>query len=345
MDAIALHRTTILRPFTQFLAEIGAPINGILRQVKLPILALDDPDYYISSVAFWAFVEQMALKEAIPELGFLVGKHFGANAVAPNYSRVLTKTTTLYHALLKTRQAVKADISRSDILIYCTDSGYTRFCHQTSFGINHPNHQRMEWFALMAMLGIIQEFTGTHWRPKVIGLMSYQKPSNKIREYLPNCLFRTGQTYGYISIETPLLSRPPLQNQKQPVTDSAAKMDTSPLGEPVDDIIGSLKQVLQGYLLEGTPKIDLAAEMAHTSVRTLQREFAKSGLSYLDLLAQARLETASRLLKENKLQVQEIAYKLGYDDASHFSRAFRRSSGMSPSEYRKSIMANPSQYY
>ncbi|NOQ13162.1 MAG: helix-turn-helix domain-containing protein [Methyloprofundus sp.] len=31
-----------------------------------------------------------------------------------------------------------------------------------------------------------------------------------------------------------------------------------------------------------------------------------------------------------------IAFKLGYNDASHFSRAFRHTAGMSPSEYRKS---------
>ena len=194
----------------------------------------------------------------------------------------------------------------------------------------------MEWFALAGMVAIIQEFTGGHWRPREIGLMAYRPVSVRVRHFLPDCRFFYGQAYGYISIETPLLSRPPLQNLKQPVTDLAAKLHSTPLGEPVDNIIGSLKQVLQGHLLEGTPKIGLAAEMAHTSVRTLQRELAKSGLSYLDLLTQARFETASRLLKERNLQIQEIAYKLGYDDASHFSRAFRRGSGMSPSEFRKS---------
>ena len=33
-------------------------VNRILRQVNLPILALDAPDYYTSSLAFWAFVEK-----------------------------------------------------------------------------------------------------------------------------------------------------------------------------------------------------------------------------------------------------------------------------------------------
>ena len=54
------------------------------------------------------------------------------------------------------------------------------------------------------------------------------------------------------------------------------------------------------------------------------------------VLLQIRFEMASRLLKDTNTQIQEIAYKLGYNDASHFARVFRRIAGISPSEYRKS---------
>ncbi|NOR79635.1 MAG: hypothetical protein GQ529_02190, partial [Methyloprofundus sp.] len=111
MQTIPLHRTTIIRPFTEFLADIGAPVNRILQQVKLPILALDDPDYYISSLAFWEFTEKIATVEDIQDLGFLVGRHSGANSLAPNYSKVLASLPTLYHALIKTCQAVNTDTS------------------------------------------------------------------------------------------------------------------------------------------------------------------------------------------------------------------------------------------
>ena len=87
---------------------------------------------------------------------------------------------------------------------------------------------------------------------------------------------------------------------------------------------------------EGTPPISLAAEMASTSVRSLQRELSKSKLSYRDVLAQTRFTTATRLLINTDTHVHEIAYKLGYQDASHFTRAFRRTAGMSPTQYRKS---------
>ena len=336
MKTIPLHRTTIMRPFIEFLADIGAPVNPTLRLVKLPTLALEDSDYYISSHAFWAFVEKISAKEDIPDLGFLVGKFSGVNAVDPNYSKLLSQIPSLYHALLKTCQAVKAETSHSDMLVYCITPGSTHFCHQTSFGIKHPNHFRMEWFALMAMVGIIREFTGPLWSPKEIGSMSYQRASIMIKEHLPECRFISGQKYGYVSIETPLLSLPPYS--KNISVKQESELTLSPLGEPADDFISSLKQVLQSYFQEGTPPISLAAEMANTSVRSLQRELSKSKLSYRDLLAQIRFTMATSQLKNTDTPVQEIAFKLGYNDASHFARAFRRSAGMSPSEYRKVIV-------
>jgi AraC-like DNA-binding protein len=339
MEAIPLHRTTIIRPFIQYLTEIGAPVNRILRQFKMPTLAIDDPDYYISSVAFWAFVEKMAAKEGIENLCFLVGKRAGAKAVDPNYSKLLSYSPTLYHALIKTCRVASAEISRTIMSVSHThtDRGTTRFCHQTSFGIEHPNHHRMEWFAIMAMIGIIREFSGPLWLPKTIGLMSYQLPDSIAREHFPDCQFLNGQTCGFVGIETPLLSLPPLANCNNKQSNSKFELVASTLGEPAVDFIGSLKQVLRGYLGEGTPHISLAAEIAGTSIRSLQRELAKSKLTYLDLLAQLRFDTATRYFEDEAISINEIAYHLGYNDASHFTRAFRRLAGMSPSQYRKAL--------
>ena len=51
-----------------------------------------------------------------------------------------------------------------------------------------------------------------------------------------------------------------------------------------------------------------------------------------------RIEKAKELLTYNDFNVSEIAYKLGYVSAAHFSRQFKKIVGESPSEYRK----NPS---
>lgn len=50
-----------------------------------------------------------------------------------------------------------------------------------------------------------------------------------------------------------------------------------------------------------------------------------------------KIEHACHLLDSSPLSVKEIAAQVGYDDALYFSRLFRKTMGLSPSEYRRSI--------
>jgi AraC-like DNA-binding protein len=92
--------------------------------------------------------------------------------------------------------------------------------------------------------------------------------------------------------------------------------------------------VLNAYLPEQLTSIEFAAEIAGTSVRTLQRRLKNSDATYSDLITELRYERAARLLRESNATVLEIALEVGYEDPSHFSRAFKRIAGVSPREYR-----------
>jgi AraC-like DNA-binding protein len=71
------------------------------------------------------------------------------------------------------------------------------------------------------------------------------------------------------------------------------------------------------------------------SARTLKRRLATAGVTYSDVLAEQRRDTAIRLLRSQALSLDEVAERLGYSDTSNFRRAFRRWTGMSPAAYRR----------
>jgi len=103
---------------------------------------------------------------------------------------------------------------------------------------------------------------------------------------------------------------------------------------PVWSGVATLKLMLPAYLDQGLPALAEIAEMAGASTRSLQRKLAYAGLTYSDLIDTIRFENAGRLLRDTDSKIIEIAFSSGYADPAHFTRAFRRISGVTPRQFR-----------
>lgn len=77
------------------------------------------------------------------------------------------------------------------------------------------------------------------------------------------------------------------------------------------------------------------ADACAVSRSVLQRRMKQlMGVSPADFLREARLKRACQLLKNSHTGVSDVAYQCGFSDPKYFSRCFRQSVGMSPSEYK-----------
>ncbi len=61
----------------------------------------------------------------------------------------------------------------------------------------------------------------------------------------------------------------------------------------------------------------------------------ETGVNFLDYLISLRINKAKELLKETSISVSSIALEVGYSDLKHFSKLFKKLTGLKPSEYRK----------
>lgn len=78
------------------------------------------------------------------------------------------------------------------------------------------------------------------------------------------------------------------------------------------------------------------AELLHKSPKTLSNIFSKIGSKTpLQYIHDRKMLEARRLLRYSDLQIQEIGYKIGYDDIQAFSRFFKKHEGVSPSEFKE----------
>lgn len=83
------------------------------------------------------------------------------------------------------------------------------------------------------------------------------------------------------------------------------------------------------------PSLEAMAERFCVSSRTLKRRLAEKDTTYREILESVLKDRAIQLLRYTNQSVSEIAYELGYADLSNFSRAFRKWTGKSASEFRE----------
>src|SRR3954451_11656130 len=79
---------------------------------------------------------------------------------------------------------------------------------------------------------------------------------------------------------------------------------------------------------------DIARRVA-SSRRQLQRAYAEIGATtFREALTVVRMRRAAELLSLGRLSVREVAGRVGYRQPAQFAKAFRRATGVAPSEYR-----------
>lgn len=95
----------------------------------------------------------------------------------------------------------------------------------------------------------------------------------------------------------------------------------------------------QQWLSENFPVANPVAEMIRRSKlaeRTFKRRFAgATGLTPIEYVQRLRIEDAKRRLERSDASIDEISWKVGYEDPAFFRRLFRRTTGLAPGAYRK----------
>jgi two-component system response regulator YesN len=106
-------------------------------------------------------------------------------------------------------------------------------------------------------------------------------------------------------------------------------------GKEVSNVIGKVIQFIEDHLCEEFSREDIADHVFLNSAY-LSRLFRKeTGESLSDYILDARVNKAKLLLEKTNNKISDIASTIGYDNFSYFAKMFKKSTGVTPQEYRK----------
>jgi AraC-like DNA-binding protein len=100
------------------------------------------------------------------------------------------------------------------------------------------------------------------------------------------------------------------------------------------DIVNRVRRLIIEELSSGSLSKRSIADKLNMSTRNLQLKLTAKHTTFQQTLDTTRQNLAFGYIQQSHLAITEIAYMLGFTDASNFTRAFRRWHGRSPSEYR-----------
>lgn len=331
-NAIPCSRAAHLAPYLAFLEEIGAPVDRELRRARLPTYMTEDPDLYLPTLRGHAFLLAIAEKEGIDDFGSRANSHSCLRRLSATISDSGAQSPTLYSALKQFCRYCAVEDSYLSAWITGDETTIRVSCrNRMPLG---PFSRRIEdWSQLSAIIAIIRSFAGPEWQPVEIALHSESPISDFAAQLFPNTRLLRGQRSASVTVPRDLLSVPGRMNGNGIMSGRATQAAGDTTERP-PGLLSTLRGILGAYLQDGPLAIDQAAEMAAISPRTLQRRLRQSGMSYSGLLQQVRYETAAKFLRESDVTILEVALQVGYEDPSHFSRAFRRFAGVSPKQYR-----------
>jgi transcriptional regulator GlxA family with amidase domain len=100
-----------------------------------------------------------------------------------------------------------------------------------------------------------------------------------------------------------------------------------------------LERVLRNFDWVGAPPLHAAAQLADIHPTHFARAFHRCmGVTANTYRRRCRVDAASALLLDSDRSLVRIAHASGFCDQSHFSNAFRATSGMTPLEFRRAFV-------
>ena len=308
----------------------GIPVDDLLAEHELSVVALADPDTRIAFEASVAIWEEIAARSGTPDFGLLVAKelpagHFDLHEYLVRCSPTLgdgLRRAFKFLSLLSTRGFMAVEMHGTEM----------RVTNRPPTVISRHAHQ----FALYAVLMIVRRAAGRAIPLVRLELME-PEPANAValRDAF-GCPIELGCPANVLVFAHKYASfvLPARDDRLVALIERHATSMTAELGDDRASLRDRVRRTLFHLLQREAMTITRVARAMGMSGRSLQRQLRAEGTSLRELVDEVRREIAIAQVSAGTTPITTIARLLDFSDASAFHRSFRRWTNQSPSEFR-----------
>jgi AraC-like DNA-binding protein len=312
------------------LREYGSDPEPVLQSFGFKLSHFDDPDHELPFVTTSRLIARCVEITGCEHFGLLIGIRAEPSSlgIAGFMLQTAPNVSTALQALLR------------HLSLHDTGGAASVVTNSTHASLGYKVHvsgvsaiDQIYDISMAMCCNLMRSLCGEDWNPDKV-LISRPKPDNTTpykRFFRAPILFDT--TESAVLFPARWLDHK-LQSENRPLYDYLEQKAKELHQSRNEDLINVLHQFVHNTLITQECTASTAAQYIGIHERTLNRRLQKQGTSFRREVSNVRYAMAQNFLTNSEATYAEIALALGYNDATAFNHAFKRWSGMSPSQWR-----------
>ena len=318
-------QTKYAKILVQVFSDHGFDLHKLLKDSGLPPDLMDSRSDFVPRESIKRLIHLISLQLDVSQFTDLLGLAF-RRRIIPHVLHQFTNFKTIGDSLKHLNTIFSRDTPGSQI-DFIQEYGQSWFCRAAP-SESSSTSQWSEVFIITYIIELLSILCHSNFKPTKIRL---QGDNIDIIKTIapPHCQFFINQQSTAVFIPANILQLPVRITPKDlAIKPSIIKWHTS--------FSDSIYELLKPHIKDQDLSLEQAAKILNLSVRTFQRKLKNDNTSFRKVKENLIFSVACELLEENHT-LTYISSQLGYTNISHFSRAFKRMSGLAPKVYRNSV--------
>jgi len=312
------------------LRSLGADPAEVLAEAGFDLGLFADPNNMISFAARSRLLAYCAARTGCPHFGLLAGQQNGLHSLG--LVGLLVKYSPDVGTALRNLARYTHLHVRGAAFGLAVDGGGASFSYDI-YGPYIEGHDQTGDGAMAAYVNVMRELCGPEWKPVEVWF-AHRKPADvgPFRRCFRVPLYFDAEQYA-LRFPAYWLNRrlPKSDSELLRLLRNQIDMLDAHYG---DDFPDRVRRVLRAALITGHVRAEAIATLFSMHSRSLNRRLNAFGTSFRQLLDEMRFEIARQMLEDSTMELGQIAGLLDYAAPRVFTRAFRRWSGTTPSQWR-----------